>query len=95
MLQERTDDIEVIKYLDQPPTVATLKKVLKALDLPIQSMLRPGESEYQEHGFAAADETTILSLLAQYPKVLERPIVVHQDRAVIGRPPENVLDLLA
>ncbi len=95
LLQAHTDDIEIIKYLEQPPSVATLQQLLIALGLPAQAILRRGESEYKAHGFAEADEASVLALLQAHPKVLERPIVVHQDRAVIGRPPENVLDLFS
>lgn len=89
-------DIEVIKYLDTPPTADEIKTLLNALGSDVRSILRKNETEYKTQGFAAPELSTeeIILKLTQYPKVLERPIVIVQGKAVIGRPPENVLDLL-
>ena len=88
--------MEVIKYLEQPPTEAQLAAIVQALGQPISSILRTGEAEYKAAGLAdeSLSETQLLSLVHQFPKVLERPIVVKGKQAIIGRPPENVLTLL-
>lgn len=96
LLEAHEVDMTVVKYLESPPTMEQLKGIIKALQTPVRNILRTGEAEYKEHGFANPELTDdqLLALLQQHPKVLERPIVVHQGRAVIGRPPENVLTLL-
>ncbi len=95
LLQSNHDDIQIIKYLDAPPTANELKSLLKQLGLNVRDVLRTNESEYKEHGFANKElsDDQITSLINQYPKVLERPIVSYNNKAIIGRPPENVLEL--
>lgn len=95
LLEQQTDQINVIKYLETPPTEADIKTILKQLNKTVRDVLRRGESEYKQQGFADPKLTDdeLINMLTKYPKVLERPIIIHQDQAVIGRPPENVLDL--
>ncbi len=94
IIEAHQSDIEVIKYLDTPPSEAELKILLSELNLSASEILRKNEAAYKEHGFAEAQtDDQLISLLHQYPKVLERPIVSYQGKAVIGRPPENVLEL--
>jgi arsenate reductase len=96
LLTEAGVDVEVIKYLEQPPTEAELAAIVQALGQPVRAILRTGEAAYKDGGFAddSLSETQLLSLIHQFPKVLERPIVVKGKQAIIGRPPENVLTLL-
>jgi arsenate reductase len=96
LLEAHQADTAVVKYLETPPSLEQLKAIIKALDTPVRNILRTGEAEYKDNGFANPElsDEQLLVLLQQHPKVLERPIVMHQGRAVIGRPPENVLSLL-
>ena len=86
----------VIPYLDTPPDAATLKSLLKALGLSARELLRTQEEEYLTLGLDSLErsEAEIIAAMAAHPRLMERPIVVVGDRAVIGRPPENVLGLL-
>jgi arsenate reductase len=95
LLETQTSDIEIIKYLDNPPSEQQIKTIVKKLGGSLNSLLRKSEAEYQEQGFAAKNitEDEIIKLLHQHPKVMERPVVVYQNQAIIGRPPENVLRL--
>lgn len=95
LLQQKQADIEVVKYLDDPPSQPAIKTLLKELNLDIRAILRKTEAEYKEHGFddETLSEAELIEKLSQFPKVMERPIVSHSGQAAIGRPPENVLSL--
>ncbi|KAA3641564.1 MAG: arsenate reductase (glutaredoxin) [Proteobacteria bacterium] len=97
LLQSQQLDTQIIKYLETPPSPQTLKKLLKMLDLSPRDILRTGEQEYTDFGMDNPDlsDDQLLQLMSANPKVIERPIVVYQDKAVLGRPPENVLELIA
>jgi arsenate reductase (glutaredoxin) len=86
----------IVLYLDQPPSKKTLKQLLSKLGLPARDLLRKGEDEYRELGLAdmKLSETALIDAMHAHPKLIERPIVVHGERAVLGRPPENVLELI-
>ena len=83
---------EIIFYLEKPPTKAQLREIITKLDRNVDALIRKGEDEYKAHFTAVdlSDEATLIDLLIAYPKVIERPIVVSETGAVIGRPPEAV-----
>ena len=85
----------IIEYLKTPPTKEELRAILKKLGMMPEQIVRKGEDVYREK-FAGKQMTNEqwLEALAKNPILIERPIVVKGDRAVIGRPPENVLELL-
>ncbi|UWR23215.1 arsenate reductase (glutaredoxin) [Sulfitobacter sp. S190] len=83
------------RYLDDPPTADELRAVRARLDIPLIDILRPSEAAFRAAGLdAAAPEAALIALATAHPIVIERPIVIRGDRAVIGRPPENVSALL-
>lgn len=86
----------VVKYLDTPPDAATLRSLLRALGLPARSLLRTGEEEYRQLRLddPGLDEEALIAAMVAHPRLIERPVVTDGSRAVIGRPPENVLELL-
>ncbi len=86
---------EVVRYLDTPPSRAEIEDVLRRMgtDDPA-AIIRTGEAVYRELGLAGADRDTLLDALATHPSLIERPIVVDADRAVLARPPERVRELL-
>lgn len=84
----------VVEYLATPPDRATLEGLVAKLGLPPRAIARTKEPKFLELGIDADDGDAVLGALARYPELLERPIVVRGDRAVLGRPPENVLQLL-
>ena len=96
LLAERGIEPELRDYLGQPPTVAELQALLAALGIQARQMLRSGESAYAELGLndPSLDEAQLLTVMAAHPKLIERPILVTGHRAMIGRPPERVLELL-
>lgn len=95
ILAERGVEAEYVRYLDEPPTRADLERLMGLLriDDP-RLMMRTGEDAYRELGLADADRDTLLDAMTTHPILIERPIVIHGDRAVIARPPERVLELL-
>ena len=96
LLRERGIEPEVVDYQALPPSVDELKQLIALLGIPARSLLRTGEEEYKALGLddpLKTDEELIAAMHA-HPILIERPIFVHGGRAVIGRPVENVLDLL-
>lgn len=97
LLEENGVTPEIIEYLKTPPSKDELKAILKALDKSPRDLMRKGEAEYKENNLAdktLTDEQLIDAML-QYPRLIERPIVVTSDnKFALGRPPESVLDIL-
>jgi arsenate reductase len=86
----------LVLYLETPPDRQALGDIKRALGIPARQMLRTGEPEYaqlnlDDHNL---DDEQLLDAIAEHPRLLERPVAVSQGRAVIGRPPERVLELL-
>jgi arsenate reductase len=95
ILDEHRIDAEVVRYLEQPPTAADLRQLMAMLGIDDpRRMMRTGEPEYAELGLGDAGAEQLLEAVAANPTLLERPIFVLGDRAVIARPPERLLDLL-
>ncbi|PCJ27791.1 MAG: arsenate reductase (glutaredoxin) [SAR86 cluster bacterium] len=96
LLEENEVKPKIIYYLETPPEVAELKSLLQKLDMNIRDILRKSENEYEELGLDndSLSDDILFDFVSKHPKLLQRPIVVRGDKAVIGRPPENVLSLL-
>lgn len=96
LLRERGLDPVVVDYLREPPGVEQILQLIEQLDLPASALVRPGEADYAASGLTADEKNprVIASAIAAYPKLLQRPVVVANGNARIGRPPENVIDIL-
>lgn len=96
LLREHGIEPEVVEYLNTPPGWQELDQLLGMLGGEPRDLLRTGEPEYQAAGLddAALPRDAVLQALQAHPRLLQRPIVVRGERAVIGRPPERVLELL-
>jgi len=96
LLRERGIEPELVEYLKEPPSTATLDHLVTLLGVEPREMMRHGESEYRELGLDDPNlgRAALLQAVADHPRLLERPIVVNGDRAAIGRPPERVLEIL-
>lgn len=96
LLEEHGVKPEILLYLEHPPTADALKPILKKLGMSARDLMRKGESEYRELGLddATLSEAALIKALSEHPKLIERPIVMNGSRAVIGRPPENILSIL-
>lgn len=95
LLEEKEEKIEIIKYLDTPPTKEELRKIISLLDVKPIELVRTQEKEWKENfkDKTLSDEEIIDAMIA-FPKLMERPIVLKNDKAAVGRPPENVLKIL-
>jgi arsenate reductase len=95
ILEEHGAEAEVVRYLDEPPTRADLERLMRLLGIgDPRLMMRTGEPVYAELGLAEQDGEALLNAITEQPILLERPIFVVGDRAVIARPPERLLELL-
>jgi len=95
LLRQNKIEPQVVEYLKDPPTKKRIGEIITALDVPAHDLLRKKEPAYAEAGLTKdSSKKDIIAAIAQSPILLERPIVLADDQAVIGRPPENVLALL-
>ena len=95
LLDERKVAYEERRYLDRPLSVAELEALRKLLGLSAREWVRVGEPEYRQAGLTPeASDETILAAMARFPVLIERPILILPDGAVVGRPPDRVLKLL-
>lgn len=94
-IKEAGHDVEVVEYLKSPLTFEELRDVFDKLNLPIDYLIRKNEEIFKTDykGKSLSDDEWIEALV-EHPKMLERPIVVNEDSAILGRPPENVNKLL-
>lgn len=96
LLKEKGIDPEVIEYLKAPPSVDELADILDKLGIEPRALMRKQEAEYKANGFDnnALDKPALINAMVANPILIERPIVVANNKAAIGRPPENVLGIL-
>ena len=97
LLEARGLTPTVVRYLETPLNAAQLQALLAKLGLNARQLLRTGEDEYKSLNLADASlsEAQLIAAIAAHPKLMERPILETADKAIIGRPPENVLELLS
>lgn len=96
LLQGRGLSPSIVLYLETPPDTAQLRELLRKLGISARQLLRTGEDDYKTLGLAdqGLSDDALIEAMASHPKLIERPILIAGDKAVIGRPPENVLELL-
>lgn len=97
LLKEKGIEPQIIPYLETPPSADQIKTLLKQLGLTdARALMRKGEAEYKELNLADASlsQDALIEAMVQHPKLIERPIVVKDGKAALGRPPENVLAIL-
>ncbi len=96
LLKERNLNPQVVLYLEHPISATTLRNLVKKLGCGARDIIRTGESLYRELqlGDPSLSEAQLLKTMAAHPILIERPIVVNGERAIIGRPPQNVLAIL-
>jgi len=96
LLEEKDLDLEIIEYLKAPLDEKTLKDVLSKLDMNPMELMRKGESVFKKLNLAdkADDTQALVNAMVENPILIERPIVLANDKASIGRPPESVLEIL-
>lgn len=93
LLHEQGVEPEIVEYLKDPPDVPTLKKIIKQLGIEPGELIR--KKEHKQLGLPATDDADeLIARMAEHPEIIERPIVVAGRHARLGRPPENVLEIL-
>ncbi len=87
---------EIIKYLDTPPTATELQDILTLLSLKPRDLMRKKEKEYKEQNLAdeSLGDEDLIDAMIKYPRLIERPIVIKDGKAAIGRPPHLILEIL-
>ena len=96
LLQDRGIKPEIVEYLTTPPDTAQLEDILQLLKLEPRELIRSGEAEYAELGLdnPALTRQQLIQAMVKHPQLIQRPIVVHNRRAALGRPPEQILEIL-
>ncbi|KAA1192832.1 arsenate reductase (glutaredoxin) [Pseudohalioglobus sediminis] len=95
LLQDAGIEPDVVLYLETGPDADEIRMLLEKLGISASQLVRRGEEAYKAAGLGTdSDDAEIIAAMARHPKLIERPVIVRGDRAVLGRPPENVLELL-
>ena len=96
LLHDKSIQPEVVEYLKTPPDYQTLDDILNMLGIEPRQLIRKGEAEYKENNLADESLTReqLIEAMVKFPKLIERPIVISNGKAAIGRPPETVLEIL-
>jgi arsenate reductase len=95
LLKEKGHEPEILEYLKNPLSEPELKDISKKLNLRPKDFIRKNEVEFKAQKLRdhLEDDDELFRRMAQHPKLIERPIVIYKDKAKLGRPPEQVLDL--
>ena len=94
LLQERGIDVEIVKYLDSPPNRDQILDVSRKLNRPLMDMVRTKDAAFKGLNLTSDIDTDgLLDAMAAHPRILERPVVITENAARLGRPPEDVLEL--
>ncbi|WP_067584260.1 arsenate reductase (glutaredoxin) [Endozoicomonas ascidiicola] len=96
LLEEQGITPEIILYLETPPNADNIKELLGQLEISARELLRKGEADFKDNNLkdTSLSDEQLIDFMCQFPKLIERPIVVNGSKAKIGRPPESVLDIL-
>lgn len=96
LLEEKGIEPEIVLYLENTPSKADLKSILKSLGITARELMRKKEAEYKDNNLAddSLSEDDLIDAMIKFPKLIERPIVVNGAQAAVGRPPENVLEII-
>ena len=96
LLKEKNQDPEIFLYLQEILSQSKIRNLIKKLYIPVREILRKGEEEYKRNNLSDENisDEELIHFMIKFPKIIERPIIIKGDKAVIGRPPENILKLL-
>jgi len=96
LLEEAGVKPQIVEYLKSPPNAEELERILKMLKMEPRDLMRKKEAEYTELGLddPALSREALIAAMVEHPKLIERPIVIHGKKAILGRPPEQVREIL-
>lgn len=97
LLEQQGDELEIVQYIDTPLDSAQLSALLQQLGMSARELMRKGEDTYKELNLDNPDlsEAELVQAMVDYPRLIERPVIVREGKALIARPPEKVLELYA
>ena len=97
LLEQQGEELEIIQYIETPLDSAALSELLQQLGMSARELIRKGEDTYKELNLANPDlsEAELVQAMVDYPRLIERPIVGRDGKAIVARPPERVLELFA
>ena len=97
LLEQQGDELEVVQYIDTPLDSASLSALLQQLGMTARELIRKGDDTNKElkHDNPELSEAQLVQAMVDYPRLMERPIVVREGKAIVARPPEKVLELYA
>ncbi len=96
LIESKGINPDIIEYIKQPPSYRELEQLLDLLGLEPRQLMRTGEKLYKENELddPKLDREDLIKAMTEHPRLIERPIVIHQGKAVIGRPPERILEII-
>lgn len=96
LLKERNIDADIVLYLEDPPDKSTLSEIIQMLGISARELIRKSEDAYKEMNLAdkSLSDDDLIEAMVKAPKLIERPIVIRNGRAALGRPPEQVLEII-
>ncbi len=96
LLKENNQQPEIVEYLKSPLNKKQLQDLIRLLNVSVRDIIRTSEAEYKDNDLAdiSLSDDKLFDAIVKFPKLMQRPIVVYKNSAVIGRPPENVLEII-
>lgn len=96
ILDEQGIKYKIVKYLESPPSIDELKEIARKLGLKPKDFIRKGEKDYIALNLSSKlnNDNALFEAMSKFPKIIERPIVVNGEKAIIGRPPERITEIL-
>ena len=95
ILENKGVDFEIVQYVENPLSASEIKDLLKKLDMPSEAIIRKGEADYKANFKGKTmSENDWIDAMVKFPKLIERPIIIKGDKAVVGRPPDNIEQFL-
>ena len=96
ILDEQGIKYKIVKYLESPPSIDKLKGIARRLGLKPKDFIRKGEKDYIALNLSSKlnNDNALFEAMSKFPKIIERPIVVNGEKAIIGRPPERIIEIL-
>ena len=94
ILNQRNISFKIIEYIKEGISKNQIKEITKLLRIQPQKLIRKNEEDFKKLNLDLNNNEEVIKAITTYPKILQRPIIIHSNKAVIGRPPENILDIL-
>lgn len=93
-LKETSQEIQIIDYMNNPPSITEINEILRILNIPAIDLIRKNEVQWKENKHQNLSDDQLVELMATYPNLIERPIVIKDDKGIIARPAEKIFDWL-